>query len=62
METICTQCQIPFSEKNIITLSSAEIAQGVIKFKAPDKFDFSKTYVQTKMAIGTEIIRQEKPD
>ena len=36
LETICMKCQILFSgknKKNIINLSSAELAQGVVKVK-----------------------------
>ena len=33
LETICMKCQILFAWKNIINLSSAELAQRVVKIK-----------------------------
>ena len=37
VETICMKCQILFSGKTIINLSSAELAQGVVKVKETSK-------------------------
>ena len=47
METICIKCQILFSgknKKNFINLSSAELAQRVVKVKAPDGRDIKIAY------------------
>ena len=33
METICLKCHVLFSDKNIINLSSAVLAQKVVKVK-----------------------------